>query len=53
MPNVVRGPDGLIAVGGARAESAGLFVNGVTADNPMTGGAGVMLPLEAVETMQV
>jgi len=53
MPNVVRGPDGLIAVGGARAETGGLFVNGVTADNPLTGGAGVMLPLEAVETMQV
>jgi len=53
MPNVVRGPDGLIAVGGARAETGGLFVNGVTADNPMTGGAGIMLPLEAVETMQV
>ena len=53
MPNVVRGPDGLIAVGGARAETGGLFVNGVTADNPMTGGAGVILPLEAVETMQV
>ena len=53
MPNVVRGPDGLIAVGGARAETGGLFVNGVTADNPLTGGAGVMLPLEAVENMQV
>src|SRR3954469_16459460 len=53
MPNVVRGPDGLIAVGGARAETGGLFVNGVAADNPLTGGAGVTLPLEAVENMQV
>lgn len=53
MPNVVRGPDGQIAVGGARAEAGGLFVNGTSAGNPIAGGAGLMLPLHAVETMQV
>jgi hypothetical protein len=53
MPNVVRGPDGQIAVGGARAEAGGLFVNGNSASNPIGGGAGLMLPLHAVETMQV
>jgi hypothetical protein len=53
MPNVVRGPDGLISVGGARAESGGLFVNGVDASDPTIGGAGVMLPLDAVDSMQV
>lgn len=53
MPNVVRGPDGLIAVAGARAASGGLFVNGFNASDPMAGGAGVMLPLATVDTMQV
>ena len=53
MPNVVRGPDGLISVGGARASSGGLFVNTMNVADPIMGGAGMMLPLEAVDTMQV
>ena len=53
MPNVVRGPDGLIAVAGARAASGALFVNLWNASDPIVGGPGVMLPLEAVDTMQV
>jgi hypothetical protein len=53
MPNVVRGPDGLIAVAGARATSGGLSVNGFDMSDPILGGSGVMLPLESVETMHV
>jgi hypothetical protein len=53
MPNVVRGPDGLIAVAGARATAGGLYVNGLNASDPLAGGAGIMLPLDAVDTMQV
>lgn len=53
MPNVVRGPDGLIAVAGARATSSGLFVNGHDTSDPARGGPGVLLPLAAVDTLQV
>jgi hypothetical protein len=53
IPNVVRGPDGLIAVAGARAQSAGLYINGADASDPVSGGAGVMLPLHAVDVMDV
>ena len=53
MPNVVRGPDGLIAIAGARATAAGLSVNGRDGRDPILGGSGLMLPLEAVETMSV
>lgn len=53
LPNVVRGPDGLIAVAGARAASMGLTVDGRDGRDPILGGAGLMLPLEAVETMSV
>src|SRR3954465_10532876 len=38
MPNVVRGPDGAISVGGARAPQGGLFVNGLGAPHPTPGG---------------
>src|SRR6478672_4936412 len=38
MPNVVRGPDGAISVGGARAPQGALFVNGINETDPVTGG---------------
>ena len=53
MPNVVRGPDGLIAVAGARSTSTGLYVDGRDSRDPIQGGAGMVLPLEAVDTMHV
>lgn len=53
MPNVVRGPDGFIAVAGARATSSGLFVNGHDTDDPARGGPGVLVPLAAVDALQV
>lgn len=53
MPNVVRGPDGLIAVAGARSTSMGLAIDGRDGRDPILGGAGLMLPLEAVESMSV
>ncbi len=45
MPNVVRGPDGLISVAGARATSGALLVNGINDTDPLTGAAGVMLAI--------
>jgi hypothetical protein len=53
MPNVVRGPDGLISVAGARASQGALLINGFNETDPITGEAGVMLPLEAIDSVQV
>jgi hypothetical protein len=53
MPNVLRGPDGLISIAGANARQGALFVNGFNATDPTTGEAGVLLPIEAVEAAQV
>ena len=53
MPNVLRGPDGLISVAGANARQGALFVNGFNATDPTTGEAGVMLPIESVDSVQV
>jgi hypothetical protein len=53
MPNVVRGPDGLISVAGARASQGALLVNGFNETDPITGNPGVMLPLEAIDSVQV
>src|SRR5262249_330428 len=53
MPNGVRGRDGVISVGGARADQGALVVNGVNATDPISGQPTLMLPLEAVKTMQV
>jgi outer membrane receptor protein involved in Fe transport len=53
MPNVVRGPDGNISVGGARAPQGALFVNGINKTDPVTGGAGYIIPIDAVDSMEV
>ena len=53
MPNVVRGPDGLISVAGARAPQGALLVNGFNETDPISGTAGVMLPIESVDSVQV
>ena len=53
LPNVVRGPDGLIAVAGASAPQGGLLVNGVNLSDPITGEAVLLLPLEAIDSVDV
>ena len=53
LPGVVRGPDGLIDVKGARAGQAGTLVNSVSGVDPVTGQAAISLPLEAVESVKV
>ncbi|MEW6731217.1 MAG: TonB-dependent receptor [Acidobacteriota bacterium] len=53
VPGVVRGPDGLLNVKGARANASGLLVNSTNATDPVTGGQGISLPLDAVESVQV
>ncbi len=53
LPNVVRGPDGLISVAGARATQGALFVNGSNETDPVNGQPGIVLPLEAVDSLDV
>ena len=53
LPNVVRGPDGLIAVAGASAPQGGLLVNAVNLSDPITGEAVLLLPLEAIDSVDV
>lgn len=53
MPGVVRGPDGQISIAGARPTEGSLFVNGVNMTDPTSGRPGLIVPIEAVDTVQV
>jgi hypothetical protein len=53
VPGVVRGPDGLLNVKGARASQSGLTVNSANVTDPVTGEFGINLPLEAIQTVEV
>jgi len=53
LPGVVRGPDGLLNIKGARASQSGVLVSSLNVTDPVTGNAAIELPLEAVETIQV
>ena len=53
VPGVVRGPDGLINVKGARASQSGLTVNSTNVTDPVTGEFALNLPIEAVESVAV
>lgn len=53
LPNVVRGPDGLISVAGARAPQGVLLLNGVPASDVASGTPVASVPLGAVESVEV
>lgn len=53
LPGVVRGPDGMLNVKGARASQSGVLVSSLNATDPVTGNSAIDLPLEAVELVQV
>ena len=53
LPNVVRGPDGLISVAGARAPQGQMLVNGVSANDPVLGEPDIVLPLDPIGSVQV
>jgi hypothetical protein len=53
IPGVVRGPDGLINVKGARASQSGLTVNSANVTDPVTGEYAINLPVEAIQSVQV
>lgn len=53
VPGVVRGPDGLINIKGARSNLSALLVNSANADDPVTGESGISLPIDAVQSVEV
>ena len=53
MPTVERGPDNRISVGGAPASTGALVVNGFNETDPADGLPGVVVPVDAVESVDV
>jgi hypothetical protein len=53
LPGVVRGPDGLLQLGGVRAHDTPLFLDGFNVTDPATGISNINLPFEAVRGVQV
>ncbi len=53
LPGVLRGPDGLLNIKGARATESRLLVNSANVTDPVTGEFGINLPIDAVESVQV
>ena len=50
IPGVVRGPDGLINMKGARSSQAGALVNSASIIDPVTGNPAMNLPIDVVES---
>jgi len=53
VPGVVRGPDGLLNMKGARASQSGFIVNSANVTDPVTGDSAINLPLEAIQSVEV
>ncbi len=53
VPGVVRGPDGLLNVNGARSNQAGLMFNNANGTDPVTGEDATDVPIDAVSSVQV
>jgi len=53
VPGVVRGPDGLLNIKGARASQSGLTVNSANVMDPVTGEFAINLPIEAIQSVEV
>src|SRR5271166_120491 len=53
IPGVVRGPDGLINMKGARSSQAGALVNSASVIDPVTGNPAMSLPIDVVESATV
>jgi hypothetical protein len=53
LPGVVRGPDGLINMKGARATQSGALVNSANVTDPVMGTSAINLPIDVVANVQV
>jgi hypothetical protein len=53
IPGVVRGPDGLLNIGGARSNQSALRFNNADGTDPVTGDDAVELPIDAVSSVEM
>lgn len=53
VPGVVRGPDGIINMKGARSSQNGSLVNSADVTDPVTGGSAINIPIDVVSSVQV
>ncbi|MBI3951696.1 MAG: TonB-dependent receptor [Acidobacteria bacterium] len=53
LPGVVRGPDGLINIKGARVSQSGYLINSTNVTDPVTGNFALNLPIDAIQDVQV
>jgi len=53
VPGVVRGPDGLINMKGARSSQSGALINSASVVDPVTGNPAMNLPIDVVESTTV
>jgi hypothetical protein len=53
IPGVIRGPDGLINMKGARSSQGGALLNSASVTDPATGNSAVSLPIDVVESVKV
>jgi len=53
IPGVVRGPDGLLNINGARSNQSALTFNNANGTDPVTGEDAIELPIDAVSSVQV
>jgi hypothetical protein len=53
IPGVVRGPDGLINMKGARSSQAGALINSANVTDPVTGNSAMSLPIDVVQSVTV
>jgi hypothetical protein len=51
LPGVIRQPDGRLSLAGGRPEQSGLQVSEANVSDPVTGGFGIDLPSDAVESV--
>jgi hypothetical protein len=52
LPSVIRGPDGLLRLGGARPSDSPLVLDGFDVTDPATGMSSISLPFEAVQGIE-
>ena len=53
IPGVVRGPDGLINMKGARSSQGGALINSANVTDPVTGNQAMTLPIDVVQSVKV
>jgi hypothetical protein len=53
IPGIVRGPDGLSNMKGARSSQGGSLVNSASVSDPATGNPAMNLPIDVVESVKV